>query len=271
MAGAIREMARKQLSYGYIRSMCSAVFDGERLTLRETSTHPLVQAAKTAARRYLAGRPVIRRNPLLGDNVWQILANINWDLKISARDGTMVGVGTALGLRGDDLTGLWTVHVVPLKRVGNTLVPGTWDDYEAARIYINSSKMDQFWKGASVILSSNDPRSPRTALGALRRWILVYAPAHGPLFPSLAGRSKGGEIKTATVAGRLKRALSETGTNPTGFGSHSMRAGMATEAWRAGVDDRLLKQHGRWLSDAVQTYKRPDLLEQASVVKAMDM
>ena len=42
------------------------------------------------------------------------------------------------------------------------------------------------------------------------------------------------------------------------YGFHSLRAGGATEAARAGVDERYIKAHGNWKSDAVRLYMRMD-------------
>jgi len=47
----------------------------------------------------------------------------------------------------------------------------------------------------------------------------------------------------------FRKKLEALGHSATGFGLHSFRAGGASAAAKAGVPDRLFKQHGRWKSD----------------------
>jgi hypothetical protein len=45
------------------------------------------------------------------------------------------------------------------------------------------------------------------------------------------------------------------------YGFHSLRAGGATDAAKAGVAEQHIKAHGNWKSDAVQVYIRPGVEE----------
>ena len=46
--------------------------------------------------------------------------------------------------------------------------------------------------------------------------------------------------------------IAKLGFDPALFGMHSLRAGGATAAVNCGVQDRLLKRHGRWKSESAK-------------------
>jgi hypothetical protein len=50
----------------------------------------------------------------------------------------------------------------------------------------------------------------------------------------------------------LLSKISQLGYDPTLFSMHSLRAGGATAAANAGVEDRLFKRHGRWKSETAK-------------------
>ena len=62
------------------------------------------------------------------------------------------------------------------------------------------------------------------------------------------------------------KALSEIGLKREKFGLHSLRAGGATAAADAGIEDRLFKRHGRWRSETAKDgYVKDNLKELLSV------
>ncbi|KAE8989995.1 hypothetical protein PF011_g18541 [Phytophthora fragariae] len=63
-------------------------------------------------------------------------------------------------------------------------------------------------------------------------------------------------VTAARVARTIKCAARTTGANPARFGTHSLRAGGATNMYRAGVDSITIQFHGRWRSDACKLYTR---------------
>ena len=88
----------------------------------------------------------------------------------------------------------------------------------------------------------------------------------GPLFPSVTGS----RLSVNTPQWCLKRWLTTIGvTDPEAYGFHSMRAGAATDAAKAGVDERHIKLHGNWKSDAVRVYIRPDLNDRLAASNAL--
>ncbi|HEY9249134.1 MAG TPA: tyrosine-type recombinase/integrase [Rariglobus sp.] len=77
-----------------------------------------------------------------------------------------------------------------------------------------------------------------------------------PLFPTEAG----GQMHADTPRGRLLHWMKQAGVQNRGrYGFHSLRAGAATAAAKAGVSEEHIKMHGNWQSDAVRVYIRPDM------------
>jgi integrase len=75
------------------------------------------------------------------------------------------------------------------------------------------------------------------------------------LFRTVAG----GPMHADTPRGRLRHWLRRAGVeDEMQYGFHSLRAGAATAAAKAGVAEEQIKQHGNWKSDAVRRYIRPD-------------
>ena len=57
---------------------------------------------------------------------------------------------------------------------------------------------------------------------------------------------------------RIKQAVALIGLNPRGYGTHSLRAGGATDLFRAAVPYPIIKKFGRWKSDTALLYFRCD-------------
>ena len=88
----------------------------------------------------------------------------------------------------------------------------------------------------------------------------------GPLFATTGGK----RLHVNTPRGRMKVWMMKTGVKDhEEYGFHSLRAGAATDSARAGVDERLIKLHGNWKSDAVRVYIRPSEEERLSVSSAI--
>ena len=82
--------------------------------------------------------------------------------------------------------------------------------------------------------------------------------------------ARGMHMSTNTPQFSLKRWLTATGVeDPERYGFHSMRAGAATDTARAGVDERHIKSHGNWKSDAVKLYVRESIGERLTASGAL--
>ena len=61
-----------------------------------------------------------------------------------------------------------------------------------------------------------------------------------------------GRITYSTLRELFSKKLIELGYPPDRYGLHSLRAGGATAAANAGVQDRLFKRHGQWKSEGAK-------------------
>jgi hypothetical protein len=76
-----------------------------------------------------------------------------------------------------------------------------------------------------------------------------------PLFTNV--NEDGERISEDAPRGRFKHWLQLTGVeDASAYGFHSLRGGGATDAAKSGVEERHIKVHGNWKSDAVRVYIR---------------
>ena len=68
---------------------------------------------------------------------------------------------------------------------------------------------------------------------------------------------------------QLKSSFPQLSINPHSYGMHSLRRGGVVAAWEAGIDIDKLKAHGRWRSDAIQSYLTANLKIKLSVSQSM--
>lgn len=131
---------------------------------------------------------------------------------------------------------------------------------EGLVVYIAKSKTDQLGEGAEVaVLAKN--HAPTDPVRLLQAWVALLAErgiTEGPLLRSVDrwGNIAGG--LTGEGVNRIVKRLAEAAClpNPDGYSGHSMRAGGATEAHRAGAPLQAIADLGRWRSDAVTRYIR---------------
>jgi hypothetical protein len=82
-------------------------------------------------------------------------------------------------------------------------------------------------------------------------------------------RKRGG-ISYSKLRELLLDKIAKLGFDPALFGMHSLRAGGATAAANAGVQDRLFKRHGRWKSESAKDgYVKDSVKRQLDVSKSL--
>lgn len=91
------------------------------------------------------------------------------------------------------------------------------------------------------------------------------AAASSPLFCTRAGKA----MRVDTPRGRFRHWLQVIGVDASLYGFHSLRAGGATAAAQAGVEERHIKAQGNWKSDAFKSYIRPDQQDRLRVSRAI--
>jgi integrase len=167
--------------------------------------------------------------PLRLDELGELVAHVRSDRRarravsaaraewLAMRDAALLLVGWWAAFRADDLARLRWEHVAMV--------------VQGLELHIPASKTTS----ASLALAKRDDRPDLCPMRALRE---LGAREEGSVF----GLERGGH-----VGRRIKSLFARHGV-PRGYSGHSLRAGFATEAASQGVPDRLVQNHGRWLS-----------------------
>lgn len=152
------------------------------------------------------------------------------------RDRALLLVGFAGALRRSELA---AIHV---------------DDYQftpdGLRLRIKKSKTDQEGSGHVIGLTYGD--NPLTCpVRALRAWTTRAQIFEGPVFRSI---DRHNNISQSAITGRsiariVKKACLRCGLPPELYSGHSLRAGFATQAARAGMPERVIMKHTRHKSE----------------------
>ena len=117
-------------------------------------------------------------------------------------------------------------------------------------LLVRKSKTDQAGAGQFVFLHAASQRAlcPVRSLNALAMLTPVLT---GPIF---TGQLGGIAVSKVTMLSRLHRLLTDLSRPTQLYGLHSLRSGGATAAAQGLVPERMIKAHGRWISDTVRIY-----------------
>ena len=148
---------------------------------------------------------------------------------------------------------------------------------ESMTITIVSSKTDQYREGSSPCNCTYrhiNMSGSHDGEVFLHGWLCTHD--QGKVFRAIDStkheqrlRTSGG-ISYTRLRELLLEKIEQLGMDPKAFGMHSLRAGGATAAARAGVADRLFKRHGRWRSESAKDGYVKDALEtRLSVTKQL--
>jgi len=155
---------------------------------------------------------------------------------IDRRDRALLLVGFAAALRRSELVGLGVGDVVILP--------------EGLRITIQRSKGDQ--EGAGQIIAVGRTGTVTCPVAAYEAWIAAAGITDGRAFRAVSRHGQiSDKLSTEAVARLLQRRAALAGLDAAVFGGHSMRAGFATSAAAAGVEERIIMGQTRHRSTAV--------------------
>jgi integrase len=170
---------------------------------------------------------------------------------IDIRDKALLLVGFAAALRRSELVVLTfdDVAVVP----------------EGLRITIRRSKADQ--EGAGAVLAVGRTGTTTCPVTAFQAWVSAAGIETGRVFRCLNRHGHlGPKLSTNAVAEIVQRRAALAGLDPQSFAGHSMRAGFATAAAMAGVEERTIMKQTRHRSAAtVRRYIRDGALWQRNL------
>jgi len=156
----------------------------------------------------------------------------------SRRDRALLLVGFAGALRRSELAAL---------RVED-LTFGA----DGLRLRLRRSKSDQ--EGAGAVLGIHYGERPLSCpVRSLQSWLRWFAITEGPVFRAVDrhGNVADRPLDAGSVARIVKRAAQRAGLDPAAYAGHSLRAGFATQAAKAGKHERAIMKHTRHKSERV--------------------
>ena len=139
-------------------------------------------------------------------------------------------------------------------------------------IFIETSKTDQYRDGSWVIIAKTE--KPTCPVSMVNRYMLkagISKDRESLLFRSIyryRGKLciKNQKLSYGRIREIIKEKMEQIVPDITKYSLHSLRSGGATAAANAGVQDRMFKRHGRWISErAKDGYVKDNIGERLSV------
>ena len=128
-----------------------------------------------------------------------------------------------------------------------------------ATLHLPITKTDQLRHGTTVLLTGTD--SPSCPVKNLQNLFAKYpAPDDAPLFARLhpLAAYEGVCFSSQYFTTSLKTLLLRAGVDPTRFTGHSLRRGAAQSAVEFGLNKEDIQSLGRWRSDTILRYIKPE-------------
>ena len=174
--------------------------------------------------------------PLLREDLFRVLDAMGEGAK-AARDQALLLIGFAGGFRRSEIVGLDCDGV---ERVRQGLI-----------ITLRRSKTDQ--EGAGRKIGIPFGRTRHCPVLALDRWLAVAGIDAGPVFRPVDrhARVASERLSGEAVSLVVKERIAAANIDSAGFSGHSLRAGFATSAARAGVSTLKIRQQTGHASDAM--------------------
>ena len=168
--------------------------------------------------------------PLLREDLFILLAGLGDDMR-AHRDRTLLLTGWAGGFRSSELVGL---DLTDIEEVREGLV-----------LHLRRSKTDQTGQGRKIGIPFG--RTRHCPVAALSPWLDALRVNDGPIFRPVDrhGNVQRDRLRSDAVSTILRNRLANAGIDPVSYSGHSLRAGLATSAIKAGVPTyKVRKQTG---------------------------
>ena len=233
--------------------------DGKRVATLERALAGIVAAQRAGGVDWPKGNRVIRdtlagirrrlgvapskKAPVLVDELSRMVGTLGADVA-GLRDRALLTLGWFGAFRRSELVAL---TVADLERTREGLV-----------VTVRRSKTDQEGEGMVKGL----PYASNTALcpvRAIEAWLAAAAITHGPIFRAVDkhGHVAAEAMADRTVARIVQRAAESAGLDPSRVAGHSLRAGFATSAAKAGRSlDSIMRQTGHRSERVARGYIR---------------
>ena len=206
----------------------------------------ILKGVKTSRGR--EGRATQRKRPITGTVMKQLYA-------VVGSEDTMVWAACSVAFFGFLRTGEFTI---PSQGAYDPKIHLNVGDVSAdhptnpqvIHIKLKKSKTDPCYQGRVIVLGrSGEELCPvRALMGYLRK--------RGMKTGALFIREGGEPLTKPQFVTWVREKLERIGYDPREYSGHSFRAGAATTAARAGVEDSIIKALGRWESSAYLIYVR---------------
>jgi site-specific recombinase XerD len=194
--------------------------------LESPREHRAVRETHAGIRRTI-GTAERRAAPMMPEHLRGAAAGAERTGLAGLRDRALLAVGFAGGFRRSALVAL---DVADLAFCA-----------DGVKVTIRRDKTDQMGAGRTIGLTygANAATCP---VRTLRAWLDAAGIAAGPIFRAVdkSGRVSAERLSDRAVALVVKAAAERAGLEPDAFAGHSLRAGLATAAARAGKSDRAI-------------------------------
>lgn len=242
LAGYIAYMA-PFYTVSTIQRRLSAISQAHQMKgVANPARHELVRLTMQGIRRAKGTAPS-QKAPAVVHDVQAMVATLP-DTLLGWRDRALLLVGFAGAFRRSELVSLDVEDVEFCA--------------EGVKITLRRSKTDQ--EGAGVLKGIPYGRSQETCpVRALRTWLEASGITEGPIFRSVNrhGQVQPGRLSDKAVALVVKRTAAAAGLDAAKYSGHSLRAGLATSAAAAGVQERsIMRQTGHKSVNMVRRYIR---------------
>ncbi len=240
----VTHLAREDLKPATIQRALVAISQAHKHAghASPTSTAPVRETVKGIRRKM--GTAQDQKAPVVVADLGRMLACLPATL-LGVRDRALLLLGFAGAFRRSELVALDAA--TDLEFVEDGLV-----------VILRTSKADQ--EGAGRRIGIPYGSSPETCpVRAVRRWLREAAIEDGAVFRSVNrwGHVSPSRLTDHSVARVVKRSAKAVGLDPRKFAGHSLRAGFATSAARAGKSERaIMKQTGHKSVVMVRKYIR---------------
>lgn len=231
------DLAERGLKVATIRRRITAISVAHQARELESPTKALAVRKVLAGIRRRHGVAQDAKAPIVPDDLRAMLAHLD-DSARGTRDRALLLLGFAGAFRRSELVAL-QVEDLQTRREGLVVT-------------IRRSKTDQEGEGAQIgIPRGKDKRL--CPVRAVEAWIKAAGITEGPLFRPIDrhGTIKPAALKDVEVWRLVKRLAEACGYDPADYGGHSLRAGLATAAARAGVEERDIMRQTRHKSERI--------------------
>lgn len=239
----VTELAEKNFKVSTITRRISAISQAHQAKGIESPTHSLGVRKVMAGIRRTKGTAQQGKSPAMTEDIRAMVKALP-DTLLGIRDAALLLLGFSGAFRRSELVSL-TAEDLSFTRDG-------------LKVMLRKSKTDQEGQGIEkgIAYGSHPDTCP---VRAVQEWLQASGISAGPLFRSVNrhGQLQPGRLSDKAVALVVKRQAEVVGLNPQEYAGHSLRAGLATSAAKAGVGERaIMKQTGHRSTAMVRRYIR---------------